>query len=274
MNVSFRVSPGKVTVLFGPSGAGKSSILRMVSGLEQADEGVILHGNDIWFEHEKRTNIPPQQRSVGFVFQDYALFPHMTVERNVAYGIQERYSHKIVLELLSIVGLVDYAHYYPAQLSGGQKQRVALIRALARKPDILLMDEPLSAVDWETRRQLQEDIKRIINQFHITTLYVTHDVTEAYKLADYVVVLDSGKVVRQGIPKEVFMGQRLSTRIQIVGKVVDIESDSIIAAVTVLHADQYIKTLVDIEDVERMNLNIGDDVIIGAKSSGVILLKT
>ncbi len=149
-----------------------------------------------------------------------------------------------------------------------------MIRALARRPDILLLDEPLSALDWETRRQLQEDLKRIIKQFCITTLYVTHDVTEVYKLADYVVVLESGKVIKQGTPEEVFMGRRLSTRIQVVGKVVDIESDSIMVAVTVLHENQYFKTLVDTEEVHRLNLMLGDDVVIGAKSSDVILFKT
>jgi len=195
------------------------------------------------------------------------------VERNVAYGIKEKKRLKEAKDLLSLVGLSGYERYYPGQLSGGQKQRVALIRALARRPDILLLDEPLSALDWETRRQLQEDLKRIIKQLRITTLYVTHDVTEVYKLADYVIVLESGKVVKQGTPEEIFMGRRLSTRIQIAGKVVDIESDAIMAAVTVMHEDQYVKTLIDTEEVLRLNLVVGDDVVIGAKSSDVILFK-
>jgi molybdate transport system ATP-binding protein len=273
LDVAFKVIPGRITVLFGPSGAGKSTILRIISGLEIADEGEISIGTEVWLNRKKGVCLPPNRRSVGFVFQDYALFPHMTVEKNVAYGIRERERLNEVKDLLSLVGLADYANCYPGQLSGGQKQRVALIRALARKPDLLLMDEPLSAVDWQTRRQLQEDLKRIINQFRVTTLYVTHDVTEAYKLADYVVVLGDGRVVKQGIPEEVFMGKRLSTRLQLAGKVVNIESDPIMAAVTVLHADQYFSTLIDTEEVDRMNLKIGDDVIIGAKSSDVILFK-
>ena len=273
LDVAFEIPRGKVTALFGPSGAGKSSILRIISGLETADSGIILHGKEVWFDDTQKIYLPPQQRSIGFVFQDFALFPHLTVERNVAYGIKGKKGLNELKDLISLVGLSGYEHYYPAQLSGGQKQRVALIRALARKPDLLLLDEPLSALDWETRRQLQEDLKKIIKQFHVTTLYVTHDVTEVYKLADYVVVLESGRVVKKGTPEEVFLGKKLSTRIQIVGKVVSIESDSIMAAVTVMHDDQYFKTLIDTEEVDRLNLKVGDDVVIGAKSSDVILFK-
>ncbi|OHB41700.1 MAG: hypothetical protein A2069_01020 [Planctomycetes bacterium GWB2_41_19] len=273
LDVAFEIPRGKVTALFGPSGAGKSSILRIISGLETADSGIILHGKEVWFDDTQKIHLPPQQRSIGFVFQDFALFPHLTVERNVAYGIKGKKGLNELKDLISLVGLSGYEHYYPAQLSGGQKQRVALIRALARKPDLLLLDEPLSALDWETRRQLQEDLKKIIKQFHVTTLYVTHDVTEVYKLADYVVVLESGRVVKKGTPEEVFLGKKLSTRIQIVGKVVSIESDSIMAAVTVMHDDQYFKTLIDTEEVDRLNLKVGDDVVIGAKSSDVILFK-
>ena len=166
-----------------------------------------------------------------------------------------------------------YEQHYPTQLSGGQKQRVALIRAMARKPDILLLDEPFSALDWETRIRLQEDVKNIIKQFHATTLYVTHDVTEVYKLADNVVVLESGKNVKYGTPEEVFLGKRLSTRVQVTGKVVGIEHDSIMASVTVIHADQFFKTLIDTEELTSLNLRIGDDVVIGAKSSDIILFK-
>ncbi len=273
LDVAFEIPRGKVTALFGPSGAGKSSILRIISGLETADSGIILHGKEVWFDDTQKIHLPPQQRSIGFVFQDFALFPHLTVERNVAYGIKGKKGLNELKDLISLVGLSDYEHYYPAQLSGGQKQRVALIRALARKPDLLLLDEPLSALDWETRRQLQEDLKKIIKHLHVTTLYVTHDVTEVYKLADYVVVLESGRVVKKGTPEEVFLGKKLSTRIQIVGKVVSIESDSIMAAVTVMHDDQYFKTLIDTEEVDRLNLKVGDDVVIGAKSSDVILFK-
>ena len=273
LDVAFEIPRGKVTALFGPSGAGKSSILRIISGLEMADRGMISHGKEVWFDDTKGISLPPQQRSIGFVFQDFALFPHLTVERNVAFGIKEKRRLNELKDLMSLIGLSGYERYYPAQLSGGQKQRVALIRALARKPDLLLLDEPLSALDWETRRQLQEDLKRITQQFQVTTLYVTHDITEVYKLADYVVVLESGRIVKQGTAEEVFLGKKLSTRIQIVGKVVSIESDSIIAAVNVLHDDQYFKTLIDTEEVDRLNLKVGDDVVIGAKSSDVILFK-
>lgn len=273
LEVAFEIPRGKITALFGHSGAGKSSILRIISGLEMADGGIIYKGKEVWFDKTEGIHLPPQRRSTGFVFQHFALFPHLTVEKNVAYGIKEKNRMREVKELISLVGLSGYEHCYPAQLSGGQKQRVALIRALAMKPDLLLLDEPLSALDWETRRQLQDDLKRILRQFNVTTLYVTHEVTEVYKLADYVVVLESGRIVKQGTPEDVLLGKKLSTRIQIVGKVVGIETDSIMAAVTVMHEDQYFKTLVDTEEISRLNLRIGDNVVIGAKSSDVILFK-
>ncbi|MEK6730329.1 MAG: ATP-binding cassette domain-containing protein, partial [Planctomycetota bacterium] len=215
----------------------------------------------------------PQQRSIGFVFQDYALFPHLTVEKNVAYGVKGKESAKTVKELISLIGLSGYEHCYPTQLSGGQKQRVALVRAMARNPDLLLLDEPLSALDWETRARLQTDVKQIIHRFRSTALYVTHDVSEVYKLADYVIVLESGKVVKQGTPEDVFLGKRLSTRIQVVGKVVGIEHDVIMSTVTVLHADQFFKALIDREEIDGLGLQVGDGVVLGAKSSDVILFK-
>jgi molybdate transport system ATP-binding protein len=273
LDVSFDIPRGKITALFGPSGAGKSSILRLISGLEMPEDGLIFNGNETWFDKAKGINLHAQQRSVGFVFQDYALFPHMTVEKNVAYGIKEKWRMKEIKDLIGIAGLSGYERYYPTQLSGGQKQRVSLIRAIARKPDILLLDEPFSALDWQTRIQLQEDVKNIIKQFNVTTLYVTHEVTEVYKLANNVIVLESGKEVKQGTPEEVFLGKRLSTRVQVTGKVVGIEHDSIMASVTVLHADQFFKTLIDTEELESLNLRVGDDVIVGVKSSDVILFK-
>lgn len=273
LDVSFGVPRGKITVLFGPSGAGKSTVLRLIAGLEIADSGKILHGEEVWFDDTRRIDVTPQQRSIGFVFQDYALFPHLTVEKNVAYGVKGKESAKTVKELISLIGLSGYERYYPAQLSGGQKQRVALVRAMARNPDLLLLDEPLSALDWETRARLQTDVKQIIHRFQSTALYVTHDVSEVYKLADYVIVLESGKVVKQGTPEDVFLGKRLSTRIQVVGKVIGIEHDVIMSTVTILHADQFFKALIDREEIDGLGLQVGDDVVMGAKSSDVILFK-
>jgi molybdate transport system ATP-binding protein len=273
LDVAFDIPRGKVTALFGPSGAGKSSILRLISGLDTADEGFILNRGETWFDKSNDIYLSPQQRSAGFVFQDYALFPHLTVEKNVVYGIKEKCRRKEARDLLALAGLSGCERSYPAQLSGGQRQRVALIRALARKPDILLLDEPFSALDWKTRIRLQEDVKGIIKQLHVTTLYVTHDVTEVYKLADNVIVLESGRRIKQGTPEDVFLGKRLSTRVQITGKVVGIEYDSIMASVIIMHAEQFFKTLIDTEELNNMNLQVGDDVVIGAKSSDVILFK-
>lgn len=273
LDVSFGIPQGRITVLFGPSGAGKSTVLRLIAGLEIADSGKILHGDEVWFDDARGIDVAPQRRSIGFVFQDYALFPHLTVEKNVAYGVKGKESAKTVKDLISLIGLSGYERCYPAQLSGGQKQRVALVRAMARNPGLLLLDEPLSALDWETRVRLQTDVKQIIHRFQSTALYVTHDVSEVYKVADYVIVLESGKVVKQGTPEDVFLGKRLSTRIQVAGKVVGIEHDAIMSTVTVLHADQFFKALIDREEIDSLGLQVGNDVVMGTKSSDVILFK-
>jgi molybdate transport system ATP-binding protein len=196
-----------VTVLFGPSGCGKTTVLRCLAGLERPEEGVIQLGEETWFDAQKRICLPPQQRGIGFVFQDYALFPHLTVERNVGYGLRggsnaER--TKRVQEMLERFTLADVARHRPRELSGGQQQRVALARALMCRPRLLLLDEPLSALDTTLREELRTELRHLLGACAIPILLVTHDRTEALALGDDLVVMNGGVVRQSGPVLDVF----------------------------------------------------------------------
>jgi molybdate transport system ATP-binding protein len=196
-----------VTVLFGPSGAGKTTILRCLAGLERPDRGRIAFDGEIWFDSERGTHLPPQSRRVGLLFQDYALFPHLTVAANVGYGLAHgsgREGAARVAELLARMGLADRAARRPGQLSGGEKQRVALARALAPEPRLLLLDEPLSALDAPTREPLRSELRRLLTQAGVPSLLVTHDRAEALALGDRMIVVADGRTRQVGPIDEVF----------------------------------------------------------------------
>ena len=196
-----------LTVLFGPSGSGKSTTLRCLAGLERPDCGVIRFDDEIWFDAERNIFLPPQQRRIGYLFQDYALFPHLTVEQNIAYGlgklgaVARRWRIEEITALLEIVGL---EHRYPRQLSGGQQQRVALARTLVCRPRLLLLDEPLSALDAPTREQLRRQLRRWLVELQISALLVTHDRLEALALGDHLALFDAGRVCQSGPVQQVF----------------------------------------------------------------------
>ena len=202
--VSLDIESGELVALLGPSGSGKTTILRMVAGLEYADGGAI------YFGEENATDIPVRERGVGFVFQHYALFPHMTVGENIAFGMKvsrvKRSPQAIadrVKELLDLVQLGGLKDRFPGQISGGQRQRVALARALAVDPRVLLLDEPFGALDANVRRDLRRWLRKIHDELGITTLFVTHDQEEALDLADRVVILNKGRIVQEGTPEAV-----------------------------------------------------------------------
>ena len=203
--ISFRVSPGRILVLLGPSGCGKTTILRCIAGLERPDEGrVLLEGREI-------THLPPEERDIGLVFQHYALFPHMSVASNIAYGLRfgrrrlpPRERRRRVGKLLELVGLEGYERRKPHQLSEGQKQRVALARALAPEPEVLLLDEPLSALDAALRVELRRELRRILKERAITVIYVTHDQEEGLVLADEMAVMREGRIEQIGPPQEIY----------------------------------------------------------------------
>jgi sulfate/thiosulfate transport system ATP-binding protein len=202
-DVSISVEQGSLTALLGPSGSGKSTLLRVISGLERPDDGrVVIEGQDV-------TGLPPQRRGIGFVFQHYAAFKHMTVRKNVAFGLEIRRRPRKevnarVDELLELVQLGGLAKRYPAQLSGGQRQRMALARALAVEPTVLLLDEPFGALDARVRKELRAWLRRLHDEVHVTTIFVTHDQEEAMELADQIVLMNQGKVEQIGGARDLY----------------------------------------------------------------------
>ncbi|MGB9776656.1 MAG: ABC transporter ATP-binding protein [Anaerolineae bacterium] len=201
--ISFTVTPGETVCLLGPSGSGKSTLLRIVAGLEEPDAGRILWmGEDI-------THLPPHRRRMGMVFQDYALFPHLTVAENVAFGLRmqgwsPQDQKKRVREVLELVRLTGFENRRVTDLSGGEQQRVALARALAPRPHVLMLDEPLGALDRALREELLEELRGILRTSDVAAIYVTHDQEEAAAIADRILILHEGKIVREGTPSEVW----------------------------------------------------------------------
>ena len=205
-DVSFQVPTGELVALLGPSGSGKTTLLRIIAGLEGADQGSIL------FQGEDATDRSVRDRHVGFVFQHYALFRHMTVFENIAFGLRvrpkaqrptEREIRAKVHNLLQLVQLDRLADRYPSQLSGGQRQRVALARALAVEPKVLLLDEPFGALDAKVRKELRRWLRRLHDEIHVTSVFVTHDQGEAMELADRVAILNGGVIEQVGTPREI-----------------------------------------------------------------------
>ena len=192
------------TVLFGPSGSGKTTLLRMLAGLDAPDHGRIVVGGVTFFDSATRENVRPQDRRMGYVTQEPALFPHLTVADNTGFGVPASGRAARVAEMLDLVGLKDLGHRYPAELSGGQKQRVAIARAVASRPQILLLDEPLSSLDAAGRDSLRRDLGRFLRAFSIPALLVTHDRTEALSLGDHVALVGEGRVLQKGPIAEVF----------------------------------------------------------------------
>ena len=202
-DVSLEVPGGELLALLGPSGSGKTTLLRIISGLEVPDRGSIL------YQEEDVTGTSVRERNVGFVFQHYALFRHMTVFDNIGFGLRVRKRPKAeirarVMELLRLVQLEGYEHSMPSQLSGGQRQRVALARALAAEPKVLLLDEPFGALDAKVRQELRTWLRRLHDEIHVTSVFVTHDQEEAFEVADRVVIMSKGKIEQVGSPAEIF----------------------------------------------------------------------
>jgi sulfate transport system ATP-binding protein len=202
-DVSLNIPTGQLTALLGPSGGGKSTLLRIIAGLESADSGTVH------IEGREATHLPPQKRNVGFVFQHYAAFKHMSVAKNVSYGLEIRKRSKAdvkrrVEELLELVHLSQFSHRLPSQLSGGQRQRMALARALAVEPTVLLLDEPFGALDAKVRKELRDWLRRLHDEVHVTTVFVTHDQEEALEVSDEIVVINDGRVEQIGSPDSLY----------------------------------------------------------------------
>ena len=206
---SLTVRSKELVVVLGPSGCGKSTLLTAISGLKEPDKGQISFGETCFFNQQDQINIPAEQRNIGFVFQSYALWPHMTIAQNIAFPLQIRKANKKqiqsrVAEMLKIVHMSGYEDRYPGSLSGGEKQRIALARSLVYQPSLLLLDEPLANLDAHLKVSLIREIKDIQRSLGVTAIYVTHDQNEAFEIADRIVIMNEGKIMQQGSPWEVY----------------------------------------------------------------------
>jgi molybdate transport system ATP-binding protein len=240
LQANFSAQVNKTTVLLGESGAGKSTILRLLAGLLYPEQGHISLDDDIYFDSTQHIAVAPQQRSIGYVFQDYVLFPHLSVFENVAFGLRAQHLPRSqvqsrVGEALEKAHVESFAQRRPDQLSGGQQQRVALARALALKPKLLLLDEPLAALDIQTRREIRQELRSILNEVGITTVMVTHQYLEALLFGHHILVLDAGSVIQQGGQRDLQEYPRSSYVAELIGvnffqgRIVRYETDSICA---------------------------------------------
>ncbi len=271
LQVDFQIEPGQLVTLFGTSGAGKTSVLRMIAGLMQPEDGKIEVNKNTWLDTKKGISLKPQQRRIGFLFQDYALFPNMTVQENLSYAMEKGQDKNIVDELIEIIELNDLRHRKPSSLSGGQNQRVALARALVRKPEILMLDEPLSALDTQMRIKLQDFILKVHKQYNLTTILVSHDANEVIKLSDKVFFIEDGKIVRQGLPTDVFASKRVSGKFQLYGDIISIEKQDIIYVVTVLIGSNIVKIIANESEIGTMAP--GDKVMVASKAFNPLIRK-
>ena len=263
MNFSYAIGEGELVSIYGASGAGKTSILRMLAGFLNPDSGTIIFNDEIWFDASKKINVPPQKRNVGFVFQDYALFPNMNVKENLEFALQKGEPKNIIDELMNVTELEQLHTRKVQTLSGGQKQRVALARALVRKPVLLLLDEPLSAIDNELRTKLQDILLNIHRSYNLTTVLVSHDVAEIIKLSDKTIFLENGLLKKSGEPAAMFFPQTNNENFNLEGNVIKIEKTEKDYLVTVLAGNQIVK--VKTTESEIKDLNKGDKIMLSSK---------
>lgn len=263
---TLHIKKGEFYSIFGESGAGKTTLLRIIAGLEKPDYGTIIVDNEVWFDSHKKIDLPPQKRSIGIVFQDYALFTTMSVRENLLYAINDA---KRVDEILELVELKSLENRLPHTLSGGQKQRVALARALIREPKILLLDEPLSALDYTIRAKLQNELLSIHKKLSLTTILVSHDIAEVSKLSDTLAHITNGTIDKIAPPLEFFSSKKLSHKFQQTAEVLKIEYDFPIYIVTLLVGSQI--TQIALSKNEAKELTIGQNIVVSTKAFNLIL---
>lgn len=262
LNVTCKIEQGQLLSLYGSSGAGKTSLLRMIAGFLEPQEGFIKFGPQEWFNSDDKVNLPPQKRKIGFVFQDNALFPNMNVIENLGFALGRGESKAIIEELLHIVHLEPFYKRRVQTLSGGQKQRVALARALVRRPELLLLDEPLSAIDQEMRLKLQDILFDIHHRYKLITILVSHDVPEIIRLSDQVILLEDGQVKNTGQPAAIFFSKYEKESFGFSGSIINITSEGTAFRISIFAGNQVINILADKEQIT--GLSKGDKVSVTA----------
>jgi molybdate transport system ATP-binding protein len=268
LDVKLRIAPGEFVTLFGESGAGKTTLLRCLAGLDEPGEGSIRVNGETWFDQQ--TRLPVQQRRVGYMFQDYALFPNMSVRGNLEFAQRKGANRQRVTELIEMMALGELEQRKPDSLSGGQQQRVALARALAAEPQLLLLDEPFSALDHETKARLQDEVLRLQRHFGITTVMVSHDVSEVYRLSKRVLIIEQGRIAQEGSPAEVFGAGQAGGKFSFAGEVLAIEAADVVFAVTLLVGNQIVRVIATADEAQR--LKPGDRVMLMSKAFNPVLV--
>lgn len=258
LDINLSLQNGEFVALSGVSGSGKTTLLRVLAGLEEAFGEIIVDG-EIWLNEKIKK--PIQKRDIGFVFQDYALFPNLSVIDNLLYVKKDK---DLAKQLLNLTDLYELKNRYPNSLSGGQKQRVSLCRALMKRPKILLMDEPLSALDPHMRLKLQDEILTLHKEFKTTTIMVSHDPSEMYKLASRVLVLKDGKIIDDGLPKDILIKTQGSQKFSFEGELLDIIKVDVINIAIVAIGQQIVEVV--ISNIEAQNLIIGEKVNVSTKA--------
>jgi molybdate transport system ATP-binding protein len=271
LKVNKKINKGDFLTLFGKSGSGKTTLLRILAGLETPKSGKIVVDKEIWFDSSKKINLAPQKRDVGFVFQDYALFPNMSVKKNLEFALKNKNEIKKVDKILEIMEIKNLSNMKPELLSGGQKQRVALARTLMTNPKILLLDEPLSALDTTMRLKLQDELSLIHQKFNITSILVSHDISEVFKLSNRVFKINLGEIEEDGTPNELFSNQKISSKFKIVGEILSIKKSDILYIIEILSNNEVVKATA-VED-EIKDLKIGDKILLSSKAFNPIVNK-
>jgi molybdate transport system ATP-binding protein len=273
LDVSFEME-NELVVLFGPSGSGKTTLFKCISGITEPDNGKITVGSKVYYDKDKKINLPIQKRNLGYVFQNYTLFPHMNVKKNIECGLKnwkKESREERVMEMLSLLHIEELENRYPSQLSGGQKQRVALARALAPGPELLLLDEPFSALDREIRTELAEKMKKMQKKLGIPLLFITHNLEEAFLLADRILVLNGGKVQQFGTLDEIFYHPENRKVAELIGlsNIFDdarvVGYDEVSGSTVLISEDLKIR-------VNSLKLNPGDQVSWGIHPENITLL--
>lgn len=271
LDVSFELGKGRLLTLYGSSGAGKTTILRILAGLTGIDSGYIEVDGEVWQDTGAKINVPARKRSVGLVFQDFALFPHLTVKEQLIFALPKGGDKTIVTELIELMELGSLQDRLPALLSGGQQQRVALARAIARRPGLLLLDEPLSALDDEMRFRLQDYILKAHRHYHLTTILVSHYLPEIFRLADEVICLEKGRVQKQGSPQNIFVEEKISGKFKVTGEIIGIVKADIVYIVSILSANNIVKVIATEEEIS--GLHTGQKVMVASKAFNPVIIK-